>query len=63
MNFLNKVYCCCAIRKRFTAEKKNGSATRCVTYPGKGYSAAIKHTTRDGTVYEEASGHITLSDA
>lgn len=37
--------------------KGNGSATRCVTYPGKGYSVAIKHTTRDGTVYEEASGH------
>ena len=28
-----------------------------------GYSVAIKHTTRDGTVYEEASGHIMLSDA
>lgn len=25
-------------------EKENGFATRCVTYPGKGYSAAIKHT-------------------
>jgi hypothetical protein len=45
------------------AGKENGPATRCVTYPGKGYSVAIKHTTRDGTVYEEASGHIMLSDA
>ena len=40
------------------SEKRNGSATRCVTYLlREGYSAAIKHTTRDGTVYEEAPGH------
>ena len=35
--------------------KRNGSATRCVTYPQEGYSVAIKHTTRDGTEYEDAS--------